>query len=341
MFIKPRKLSAGDRVATISLSGGSAGEADMHWRYEIAKHRLHDLFGLEAVETPNSQRGRRFIYENPRARADDLAAALEDPSVRAVFLNQGGDDGIRIMPYVDLGAIRRNPKIFMGYSDGSTFTSMFQKAGVVSFYGPDVLTSLSEPVRLHDYTAKWIRKVLFRDEIIGPVDPADSWTAEPRVWSSAVEAARKMTPNRGYEILQGTGTVSGILRGGCTGPMQQMKSTKLWPELQEWEDSIIFLEGLTPYGLELAGLHMLRSFAATGMFRKARGVVFAKPSELYDESKRIILKVLRDEEGLHDLPILFNIDCGHTAPMAVMPFGVMAEIDCDNVAFSILESAVV
>ena len=37
MFIKPRKLSAGDRVATISLSGGSAGEADMHWRYEIAK----------------------------------------------------------------------------------------------------------------------------------------------------------------------------------------------------------------------------------------------------------------------------------------------------------------
>jgi muramoyltetrapeptide carboxypeptidase LdcA involved in peptidoglycan recycling len=123
--------------------------------------------------------------------------------------------------------------------------------------------------------------------------------------------------------------------------MQLIKGTELWPTPGDWEGSIVFIEGVLPYGMELAGVHTLRSFAATGMFRRASGVVFAKPGALFEESKRAILKVLRDEEGLKDLPILFNVDCGHTAPMAIIPFGIMAEIDCDNSAFSILEPAVV
>jgi muramoyltetrapeptide carboxypeptidase LdcA involved in peptidoglycan recycling len=150
-----------------------------------------------------------------------------------------------------------------------------------------------------------------------------------------------MTPNSGYEILQGNGKVSGYTMVVCTGPSQLMKGTSLFPKEEDWENSIIFIEGILPYGLELAGIHTLRSFAATGMFRKANGVVIAKPGGKFEESKRIILKVIRDEEGLKDLPILFNFDCGHTAPMTIMPFGVMGEIDCDYKSFRILESGVI
>ena len=52
-----------------------------------------------------------------------------------------------------------------------------------------------------------------------------------------------------------------------------------------------------------------------------------------------VLQVL-DEAGLVDLPVLADLDFGHTDPIATLPYGVMAEIDCDAAALRILESAV-
>lgn len=341
-LIKPKKLCPGDTIATISLSGGSAGEQDMLWRYQLAKQRLINDFGLNVIETPNSHKGRDYIYHNPKARAADLMEALQNDNIKAIFLNQGGDDGIRILPYIDFEVIRNNPKIFMGFSDGSTFHGMFTNSGVVSFYGPCVITTLSEPVKLHDYTAEWVKKVLFSNEPIGRIEPAKAWTTEPRDWFSDEPNLRKMNEDHcGYEILQGTGKVTGRLAGGCTAPMQLAKGTSAFPTNDIFEDSIIFLEGIIPYGSEISGIHLLRSLAATGMFQKAKGVVVAKPADgLFEETKRVLLRVI-SEEGLHNLPILFNLDCGHAAPMCVIPFGVMAEIDCENKTFSILESAVI
>ena len=341
IFTKPRKLCEGDRIATISLSGGAAGEEDMHWRYVIAKNRLEKEFGLEVVETPNSQKGRDFIYRNPRARADDLMGALEDPEIKGIFLNQGGDDGIRISPYVDYRVITQNPKIFMGYSDGSTFCCMYMKAGVVSFYGPNVITTLSEPVRLHDYTAKWIKKVLFSDAEIGRIEPAPYVTSEPRDWSGTDEKPREMIPSDGYEVLQGAGKVSGPMIGGCMGPMNMMLGPGLFPSSELFWGSIICLEGAIGYGIKKTGEHGLRALASTGMFREANGVVFSRPGMMYEENKEVILKIIRDEEGRTDMPILMGLNCSHVAPMTIVPFGIEAEIDCDNRAFTILESAVV
>jgi muramoyltetrapeptide carboxypeptidase LdcA involved in peptidoglycan recycling len=312
----------------------------MHWRYEIARRRLESLFQLNVVEASASQRGREYVYNHPQARAEDLMEALQNDAIAAIFLNQGGDDGIRILPYVDMRIISDHPKIFMGYSDGTTFTSMFYKAGIVSFYGPNVLTTLSEPVQLHPYTEGWIRRILFSSETIGPVEPANEWTAEQIDWSSRTETPRRMLPGRGYELLQGTGRASGRLMGGCLGPLQVMMGTSLWPQRSEWKDSIVFLEGMFPYANELAGLHALRALAAAGVFEEANAIVYARPTALVEECKRSILKVVRDEQGLSRLPILFNVDCGHTAPMAVMPLGIRAEIDCEKAKFRIPESAV-
>jgi muramoyltetrapeptide carboxypeptidase LdcA involved in peptidoglycan recycling len=43
---------------------------------------------------------------------------------------------------------------------------------------------------------------------------------------------------------------------------------------------------------------------------------------------------------LEDLPILYNLNFGHTEPKFILPYGVMAEIDCEKKKFSILESSV-
>lgn len=54
-----------------------------------------------------------------------------------------------------------------------------------------------------------------------------------------------------------------------------------------------------------------------------------------------LAKVIREEEGLFDLPVLLNVDFGHRTPMMILPVGAMAEIDCDCGRFSILESGVI
>lgn len=54
-----------------------------------------------------------------------------------------------------------------------------------------------------------------------------------------------------------------------------------------------------------------------------------------------VLKVVRDESGLPELPIVTNLDFGHTDPMFVIPYGAQAEIDSDQCTLSIIENGVV
>lgn len=87
--------------------------------------------------------------------------------------------------------------------------------------------------------------------------------------------------------------------------------------------------------------YWLRNYAAQGILQKAKGIVFGKSQDeaYYDAYKIEILKVMK-EYGLEDLPILYNLNFGHTEPRFILPYGVKAEIDCVKGTFSILESGV-
>lgn len=332
-LMKPQKLRPGDTIATISLSGGRAGDPDMIERYTFGKQQLKEHFGLHVVETPNSLKGKAYLYSNPRCRAEDLNWALTNPRIKGIFVNSGGDDGARLLPYLDVNRIRSNPKILLGYSDVSVFHMMFTYAGVSSFYGANVLSSIAQPDGLDAYTEKWIRKVLFSGSCIGEVEPEDK-QAEIQ-WDKTKKS--EWVTNTGYELLQGKGRVTGRLLGGCCGSMQQIMGTEIFPDQELWKDSILFMDIGTPYGGETATLHQLRAFAAAGIFKYARGLLC---TGMNDSDKDILIKVIRYEEGLTDLPVLYNLAIGHRIPMTVIPTGALAEIDCDHTTFSILEAGV-
>lgn len=59
----------------------------------------------------------------------------------------------------------------------------------------------------------------------------------------------------------------------------------------------------------------------------------------YEEYKAEIKKVMK-EFHLEDLPILYNLNFGHTEPKFILPYGAKAEINCDKKTFTILESGV-
>jgi muramoyltetrapeptide carboxypeptidase LdcA involved in peptidoglycan recycling len=335
LFIKPNKLNIGDTVATVSLSGGRSGDPDMLERYFIGKKRLEQIFGLKAIEMQNSMKGSQYLYENPKARADDLMEALQNTDIKGIFLNMGGDDGIRLLPYIDFDIIKNNPKIFIGFSDGDTFHHMFTYAGITSFYGANILATISEPFNLNPYTIKWLKKVLFSNDPIGQIEPCERWT--PIDWNSTKEEQLVWNENEGYKVFQGSGKIIGHSMVGCSGPLKLMLGTCLFPKADLWKNSIIFLEEGAAYGIKLAGIHSMRAFAATGMFSQAKALVLPRISE--EDVKDIILKVLH-EEGLRDLPVFSGVEFTHSNPMNVLPTGVEVEIDCDKNTFTIHESGV-
>ena len=127
-MIKAEKLDRGDKVAVVSLSWGGAGDEKFRDRYEIGKKRVEELFGLNVIEMPNSLKGSEYLDKHPEARAEDLMNAFKNKEIKAIFSNIGGDDTLRLLPYIDFDVIKNNPKIFMGYSDTTVNHFMCYKA---------------------------------------------------------------------------------------------------------------------------------------------------------------------------------------------------------------------
>ena len=204
-MIKPKKLNKGDKVAIVSLSSGLAGEEMFRHRYELGKKRLEQL-GFNVVTMKNALKGIEYLYNHPEKRAEDFMEAILDKDIKGIICNIGGDDTIRLLPYIDFEAIANNPKVFMGYSDTTINHNMMQKAGVVSYYGPAVMTDFAENNSMHIYTLKYINEVLLENRENIVIKSSDKWTSEYLDW--AIEEndniSRKMNEEKyGYEVLQG------------------------------------------------------------------------------------------------------------------------------------------
>ncbi|WP_440880254.1 S66 family peptidase [Tenacibaculum sp. C7A-26P2] len=343
-MIKPKKLKRGDKVATISLSWGGAG--DIPKRYAEGKKQLENIFGLKVVETTNALKPSEWIYENPQARALDLMEALEDKSIKAIISNIGGEDSIRTLPFIDLELIRSNPKIFLGFSDSTVTHFCFYKAGVTSFYGTSTLVGFAENGGMHQYQVSDIKRTLFSSKKIYEIKPnLNGWTSERLEWKDDKNQfiKRKLEKSKGWRFLQGTGKVKGVLLGGCLEVMEFMKDTDFWVKPADWKEKIMFIETseakMTPVNFKW----IMRNYAASGILKNIKGLIMARPyDDLYwKDYDAILLQVIHDEEGLIDLPIITGMDFGHTCPTFTIPIGVKAEIDSDKQVFSILESGVV
>ena len=84
-MIKPQRLKKGDKVAIVSLSRGMLGEKPFIHKYELAKRRLEDEYGLQVIVMPNALKGIDYLYQHPEARAQDLMEAFKNQEVKAVF----------------------------------------------------------------------------------------------------------------------------------------------------------------------------------------------------------------------------------------------------------------
>ena len=311
--------------------------------YHDGKRQLQETFGVQVVESRYALADIAWLAAHPQARAADLMEVLKDPSIQGIISTIGGDDSIRMLPFLDYSVIHDNPKVFLGYSDSTITHFAFLKAGVTSFYGPSILGGFDENGGLAPYMAESVRQVLFEPAPSGLISPnSGGWTVASLGWDDEKrnEKRRPLQACSGWRWLQGSGQHRGHLIGGCLEAVDWLRGTPVWPELSVWRNSILFLETSEDQPSPTAVLYMLRALAATGALREARGILYGRPygdEAKFDAYDAAVLQVLA-ELGLNELPLVTRMDFGHTDPKFVVPIGVEAEIDCDRQQVRWLES---
>ena len=341
---KPKHLKPGDTVAVVSLSSGSLGEPTSVHKYTLAKERLAREWDLNLIAMPNALKGRDYVYRHPEARAADLMAAFSDDSIRAVICAIGGDDTVRLLPYVDFDVLRSHPKIFTGFSDSTTNHFMMHKAGLVSYYGLSLMCDLSEYVEMNEYSRDLFERTLLRPQqrLDIPCSPYTCPDDDRVPWAEEnVGRRRNRYPNTGYEVLQGRGTVRGPLLGGCLDVFPQLWGTSLWPAAEDWEGKLLLLETSEVNMPEEYLIWYLRTLQAQGVLYRIKGIVMGRPAhnEKYEPYKEALLRVLRIEARLPELPVLYNVNVGHAYPIGVFPLGLEYSVDCEAKTLTMEEPA--
>ena len=270
-------------------------------------------------------------------------------SISGIISTIGGDESIRLLPYLHSNVITANPKVFFGYPDTTVSHLVCRRAGLVSFYGPAFMSGFAENRGMFRYMVESFRKSCFVAAPIGVIEPCnDGWTVERLDWGNPHNQARHRSLNAsgGWHFLQGSGTAQGRLLGGCLEVWDWLRGTAVWPELTDFDRAILFLETSEEAPPPAAVTRFLRSLASMGILKRLSGILFGRPGgevqvDKFAEYDTAILEVVAKEEGLSALPIVTQMDFGHTDPMFVLPYGVMAQIDCEARRFEITESAVV
>jgi muramoyltetrapeptide carboxypeptidase LdcA involved in peptidoglycan recycling len=341
--VRPPRLRPGDSVAVVSTSWG--GPSVFPHVFERGVDVLRRAFSLEVRELPTVRRTPAELWADPRARADDLNTAFADPSIRAIFTAIGGVDSVRILPFLDASLALADPKILVGFSDTVTQLVFYHRAGLVTFNGPSVMAGFAQ-MESFPGAADHVRSVLFSPEASLEYRPFAAWVDGYANWGDPANAGTvgELRAHDGWHWLQGAGRAAGRLFGGCGEVLEMLKATDWWPEPSSWDGRIFFIETSEDAPTPDTVSQWLRNLGMQGVFDRVAGVLVGRARGYSDEDKarldELVLRVVAGEFGRADLPIVSNLDFGHTDPQWVLPLGVLAEIDVERRSIRLLEPAV-
>jgi muramoyltetrapeptide carboxypeptidase LdcA involved in peptidoglycan recycling len=123
-----------------------------------------------------------------------------------------------------------------------------------------------------------------------------------------------------------------------------MKSTQFWPVPGFWKGRVLSLETSEDKPSVSNVRDWLRNYGMQGVFDQINALLIGRARDYSAEEKQALYKTVVDvvagEFGRPDLPIVANMDFGHTDPQIILPLGVLAEVDCEQKTFRLLEPAV-
>jgi len=321
--VHPKALRPGMTVALVAPSSPSWNPD----RYDVAVEVVESM-GFKARLFPHAREATNYLAGSDEHRAADVNAAFADSSVDAIFCLRGGYGASRILPLLDYETIRKNPKVFTGYSDTTALLNAIHRlTGLVTFHGP-----LGGEMQ-SDYTLAAFKKVLTRTDAAGRV-------AEPPPFKAS--EGHVDVENRIYKLAPGKG--KGRLVGGNISVFSTLVGTPFEPELK---GRILFLEevGEEPYRID----RWLTQFLLTGKLSGLAGVALGKFHDCGPKDYKPSFagmgtwtwqEVCQDRLGRLGVPVVANLVFGHVTDKATLPLGVMAELDGEAGTLTLLEPAV-
>ncbi len=236
-------------------------------------------------------------------RANDINSMFANPSIKAIICIRGGYGGNRLMRLLDYDLIRQNPKIFMGYSDVTSFHLAFHKlCSLVTFHGPMVSSNMLDD--FDDYT-----KSSFFEAVSIP------------------SYINFQNPNQEELASITGGHATGELIGGCLSLISPAIGTFYQPEFHH---KILFLEDIHE---DLPRCDkMIEHLFHSGIMDQISGLILGDFTECNNNTdpNYTIIDYFKERFSTYNKPVMYQIQSGHCIPMATLPFGYLCHMDADQ-----------
>jgi len=310
-ILKSKALTAGSTIGIISPASRPLDEE----KYRNGILYLRDC-GYQVVESNQVLDSYGYLAGSDQVRADNFNAMFRDPQIDAVFCSRGGYGTPRIIDAIDYDVIRKNPKLFVGYSDITALNlAIWKKASLVTFSGPMVAVEMGKGIQ--PFTEAWFWKLL----------------------TSPVQNVLLSNPPDSPVRIIRPGQASGRLLGGCLSLINAVLGSAYCPNFQE---SILFIEDIEeePYRID----RYLAQLKLAGIFKQISGLVIGQfvdcvPSEP-EKPHLTIDQIIEDFVRDLNIPIIANFAYGHVPIKHTMPIGIEVELNTGKGGLIMKENAV-
>jgi muramoyltetrapeptide carboxypeptidase len=258
-----------------------------------------------------------FLDTAPAAdRLSDLHEAFADPAVDAILSIVGGSRCIDLLAEIDWDLVAANPKPLCGYSDVTVLlNAVYRRTGMVTFCGPHFSSfAMDDP---GSYQSQAFVEVLTGQE--AQLKPSATWSDDEWYRDGG---SREYRPNEGWSALR-PGAATGRLVGGNLSCFMALLGTEYAPDLRE---TIVLLEDTAA----LAAWQWYRALVSLTQhpgFDGVRGIVLGRFQRASNVDRSVLVDMLGSlPPSLLRLPILADVELGHTQPIATFPIGARADL---------------
>lgn len=331
------KIKKGDKVAILSPSFAAPGQWPLV--YELGLKRLKNIFGLEFVEFPTTKK----IGASGEERAKDLIDAFENKEIKAIITSLGGNDQVTYIKNLPAEPFANNPKPFFGFSDNTHFMNFLWLNNIPSYYGGALFTQFAMQGKMNEYTIKYLKKALFeRGEV--EIKPSDKFNDIDLDWGDpeSLNKERMYEPNEGW-FWDGNKNASGITWGGCLESIDEILRCGIdIPSLKDFENIVLIAETSEEVPNHDYVFRVYRALGERGILERVKAILVGRPKawnfdnqqsdtarqEHRKKQRDTILEIVRKYNN--SVPIVQNLDFGHTSPQIPMPYGMPTRLDGDN-----------
>lgn len=312
--IIPERLRIGDeiRIVAPSLSLSLLSKENI----KLATEKIESL-GLKVSFGKNVFETDEFGSSSIASRVVDLHETFADKNVKMILPVIGGFNCNQLLKYLDYDLIRNNPKLLGGYSDTTALQNgIYARAGLVTFQSPAF--SMFSKQKNNDYSINYFKKCFFESAQY-QIKNSENW--DDSQWYKD-QNNYDLYKNTGYWVLQ-PGEARGKIIGGNLCTLNLLQGTEFMPKFEE--NTILFVED--DHEIKAGNFDRdLVSLIQQPGFENVRGLVIGRFQKESKINKETLTKIISTKNELKNIPVIANVDFGHTYPAFSFPIGGDCEI---------------